>query len=122
MPVKLSNVWIVVCGLGIVVPAYFAQQNPPSKGREVTKLYADTCASCHGANMSGGSASSLADHRWRYGGDVASIARSLREGHTVAGMVAREGSLTFLSIPTIHTGVMTGSIFPTVTKVRTDWG
>jgi aldose sugar dehydrogenase len=93
MPVKLSNVWIVVCGLGIVVPAYFAQQNPPSEGREVTKLYADTCASCHGANMSGGSASSLADNTWRYGGDDASIARSIRDGHSDAGMPAMRQAL-----------------------------
>ena len=42
--------------LGVAVPAsYFAQQNPPSKGREVTKLYTEKCASCHGADMSGGS-------------------------------------------------------------------
>jgi mono/diheme cytochrome c family protein len=77
--VKRSNIWTIVCGLGIVLPAYFAQQNPPSKGREVTKLYAENCASCHGADMSGGSASSLVDAAWRYGGDDVSITHSIRD-------------------------------------------
>jgi glucose/arabinose dehydrogenase len=73
--------------LGFVFPATdFARQNPPSQGREVTKLYAANCASCHGADLSGGSASSLVDSIWRYGGDDASIARSIRDGHPDAGM------------------------------------
>lgn len=89
MPVKLSNVWLVVCGPAIILPAsYFAQQNPPSQGREVTKLYTGNCAGCHGADMSGGSASSLADAAWRFGGDDASIANSIRDGHPDAGMPA----------------------------------
>jgi glucose/arabinose dehydrogenase len=42
--------------------------------------------------MSGGSASSLADATWRYGGDDASITRSIRDGHPDAGMPAmRQG-------------------------------
>jgi glucose/arabinose dehydrogenase len=82
-----------VCGLGIVLPAYFAQQNPPSKGRDVTKLYAENCASCHGTDMSGGSASSLVDDAWRYGGDDVSITRSIRDGHPDAGMPAMRQAL-----------------------------
>jgi glucose/arabinose dehydrogenase len=75
--------------LGIVLPAsHFAQQNPPSQGREVTKLYADNCSNCHGADMSGGSAPSLLDGTWRYGGDDASITHSIRDGHPDAGMPA----------------------------------
>jgi glucose/arabinose dehydrogenase len=38
--------------------------------------------------MSGGLASSLVDATWRYGGDDASIARSIRDGHPDAGMPA----------------------------------
>jgi hypothetical protein len=50
---KLSNAWMVVWCLDIVLPtSYFARQNPPSQGREVTKLYAEKCASCHRADMS----------------------------------------------------------------------
>jgi glucose/arabinose dehydrogenase len=84
--VKEYSAW-VICSLGIALCAScFAWQNPPSKGREVTKLYSDKCASCHGPDMSGGSASSLLDGVWRYGGDDASIARSIRDGHPKAGM------------------------------------
>lgn len=80
--------------MGIALPAScFAWQNPPSQGREVTKLYADQCAACHGADMSGGSASSLVDTTWRYGGDDASIARSIRDGHPDAGMPAMRQAL-----------------------------
>jgi aldose sugar dehydrogenase len=94
MPVKFSNVWILVCGLSIAFPlSDFGQQNPPSQGREVTKLYADKCASCHGADMSGDSASSLADSTWRYGGDDASITRSICDGHPDAGMPAMRQAL-----------------------------
>jgi aldose sugar dehydrogenase len=94
LPVKVSNVWILVSCLGMVLPAsYFAQQNPPSEGREVTKLYTDNCASCHGADMSGGSASSRVDAIWRYRGDDASITRSIRDGNPDAGMPAMRQAL-----------------------------
>jgi len=63
-----------------------AQQNPPSHGRDVTKLYTQYCASCHGVNMEGGSASSLVHGKWRHGGDDASIAASIRDGQTAEGM------------------------------------
>ncbi len=83
-----------MCGLAVVLPAaYFARQNPPSKGREVTKLYADNCASCHGADLSGGSASSLVDNNWRYGGDDASITNSIRNRHSGAGMPSLQQTL-----------------------------
>jgi aldose sugar dehydrogenase len=83
-----------VCCLGIALPAsYFAQKNPPSQGREVTQLYAEDCAACHGADMSGGSASSLLDSTWRYTGDDSSIARRIRDGHPDAGMPAMRQSL-----------------------------
>jgi aldose sugar dehydrogenase len=78
----------------MVFPASdFAWQNPPSQGREATKLYVENCAGCHGADMSGGSASSLADATWRYGGDDASITRSIRDGHPEAGMPAMRQAL-----------------------------
>ena len=38
--------------------------------------------------MAGGSASSLVDGKWRYGGDDSSIAASIRDGHPEAGMPA----------------------------------
>ncbi len=78
------------CVLTITVGASLGQQNPPSRGRDVTKLYTEKCASCHGAEMAGGSASSLVDGKWRYGGDDASVANSIRHGHPEAGMPAME--------------------------------
>jgi mono/diheme cytochrome c family protein len=77
----------------IVAGLIFAQQNPPSRGRDVAKLYTEKCASCHRAEMAGGSASSLVDAIWRYGGDDASIANSIRDGHPEAGMPAMEKDL-----------------------------
>jgi len=92
--VTAPKIQLLACCLGIVLPAsFFAQQNPPSQGREVTKLYASDCASCHGADMSGGPASSLVDATWRYGGDDASMARSIRDGHPEAGMPSMRQSL-----------------------------
>ncbi len=86
--------WLIICSLGFALSAScFAWQNPPSKGREVTKLYSDKCASCHGADLSGGSASSLVDGVWRYGSDDAGIARSIRDGHPDAGMPAMRQQL-----------------------------
>jgi len=70
-----------------------AWQNPEPKGRDVTKIYAGSCAACHGADLSGGSASSLADSVWRFGGDDASLAASIRDGHPKEGMPAMRQSL-----------------------------
>lgn len=87
VPVKFSNVSITVFCLGIVGAApLFSQQNPPSRGRNIPKLYTENCASCHGADMSGGSAGSLVDRNWRFGSDDASIARSIRDRHAGIGM------------------------------------
>ncbi len=86
---KRASLALVVCGLAVATTV-FGQQNPPSRGRDVTKLYTDKCASCHGAEMAGGSASSLVDGIWRYGGDDDSLANSIRSGHPEAGMPAME--------------------------------
>jgi aldose sugar dehydrogenase len=84
--------------LGVASVLCFAQQNPLSAGREVTKLYAAKCSSCHGPELSGGSASSLVDGKWRFGGDDASIVRSIRDGHPEAGMPAMGESLNTAEI------------------------
>ena len=46
-------------------------------------VYAQFCAGCHGPNLQGGSATSLADDEWKHGGDDASVAKVISEG--VAG-------------------------------------
>jgi glucose/arabinose dehydrogenase len=59
---------------------------PKPHPRNVAKLYAELCASCHGATLTGGQAPSLLDNEWKWGADDASIAKSIREGNVAAGM------------------------------------
>jgi aldose sugar dehydrogenase len=87
-----SNLWIGIC-LSLTGLASFAQQNPPSRGRDVTKLYTEYCASCHGTDMAGRSGPSLVDGTWRHGGDDSSIAGSISHGYPDAGMPAMENEL-----------------------------
>ncbi len=54
--------------------------------RDVTKVYAEVCAACHGAKLEGGKAQSLLDDTWVFGGDDASMATTIREGRLAAGM------------------------------------
>jgi glucose/arabinose dehydrogenase len=84
-----SNVWIAMY-VSLAGLTSFAQQNPPSRGRDVTKLYNQYCASCHGTEMAGGSASSLVDGVWRHGGDDSSLSSSIRNGRPEEGMPAME--------------------------------
>jgi glucose/arabinose dehydrogenase len=56
------------------------------KPREVAGLFAESCANCHGAQLQGNRAGSLVDDTWQYGGDDASLAKSIRDGHPAVGM------------------------------------
>ena len=85
--IKRSNICIAI-GLSLTGASCFAQQNPPSRGRDVTKLYAEYCAGCHGADTTGGSGPSLVDGAWRRGGDDSIIAASIRIGYPHEGMPA----------------------------------
>ncbi len=96
-----SKITIFLSLFGLLPLSSFAQWNPPGKGREITKLYADKCASCHGADMSGASASSLVDGKWRYGGDDASLTRSIRDGHPDGGMPAMVAQVNRAEIRTL---------------------
>jgi len=58
----------------------------PGQARDVTKLFTELCAVCHGKDMQGGLAPSLVDAVWKYGSDDASITRSIREGNITNGM------------------------------------
>lgn len=53
---------------------------------QVADSYAKNCASCHGANLQGGSAPSMLDDLWNHGGDNESLARSIRDGIPDKGM------------------------------------
>jgi glucose/arabinose dehydrogenase len=63
--------------------------------RPVERVFAENCARCHGTSLRGGQAASLVDDVWAHGGDDASLARSIREGHQVeSGMPAFGGALS----------------------------
>ena len=85
--IKRSIISIVI-GLSLAGASCFAQQNPPSRGREITKLYTEYCAGCHAADMTGGSGPTLVDGAWRHGGADSSIAASIRTGYPHEGMPA----------------------------------
>src|SRR5690606_24371951 len=60
----------------------------------VADLYTQHCASCHGDRLQGGSAPSMLDDEWTYGGDDASLARSIHDGYPERGMPAWAGTLS----------------------------
>ncbi len=70
---------------GLIAVAACAQAQPGGR-RDVAQVFAESCASCHGASLQGGQAASLVDDAWTYGGDDASLAKSIREGQAEAGM------------------------------------
>jgi glucose/arabinose dehydrogenase len=75
----------ILTSASLVVAPRLGAQSPP-KGREVVKIYAETCANCHGPNLQGAQFSSLIDADWKFGSDDASLTKSIREGHPQQGM------------------------------------
>lgn len=79
-----------------LLPAVRADATPPdtippftlSKGRDVTRLYAQLCANCHGEDLRGNKTDSLLDDHWKYvdGSDDAAIAAVIRDGLPRSGM------------------------------------
>lgn len=62
--------------------------------RSPERIYAVSCASCHGANHQGGMASSLADGVWAYGARDSDIFRNIKFGLTTMGMPAYGESIS----------------------------
>jgi glucose/arabinose dehydrogenase/cytochrome c5 len=60
----------------------------------VKDIYDKNCASCHGQDLNGGSAGSLIDAHWQYGGSDKEITNSIAKGIVNAGMPAWEGGLS----------------------------
>ena len=83
--------------LGCLVAAARASvgiTNPPApKGRDAGVIYAELCASCHGAKLEGGKGGSLRGPTWKHGGDDASLVRSIRAGFPAAGMPAFQATV-----------------------------
>ncbi|MCF3650991.1 PQQ-dependent sugar dehydrogenase [Synoicihabitans lomoniglobus] len=65
-----------------------------AQSRDAEDIYAQFCASCHGANLAGGSAPSMLDDEWVHGGTDADIARVITEGALDQGMPAWGPALT----------------------------
>jgi len=80
---RLAGIAAVLCFSGT---ALFQAQAQP--GGSINRLYAQHCASCHGAQMQGGQAPSMLDDEWVNGGDDESLARSIRNGSPEKGMPA----------------------------------
>lgn len=67
----------------------------PAQNRDVARLYAEHCASCHGADLRGGQTDSLLDDVWRHGtGDDETLFRVIRDGDELNGMPAMGGALS----------------------------
>jgi glucose/arabinose dehydrogenase len=80
---RVAIVAFTVLGIATAGIAWQAAHTP----RDVQRVYADMCASCHGSDLKGGgTAPSLVDETWKFGGDDASIATSIRDGRPAAGM------------------------------------
>lgn len=73
-----------------------AQPGPGRGGRgnPAAGLVTQFCASCHGPTLQGGSATSLMDEDWKFGGDDASIAASIRDGRPGTAMVPFKDLIT----------------------------
>lgn len=73
-------------------PAGGARQEAASGGpRDRTgggELFAQYCAGCHGADLRGGSAASLVDDEWAFGGTDADVLESIRNGRPGTPMLA----------------------------------
>ena len=57
-----------------------------TKMRNVSELYSQNCAACHGDNMEGGQTESLLDDTWKHGSDDASLRKIIAEGSEENGM------------------------------------
>jgi glucose/arabinose dehydrogenase len=84
---SLTSCAVLVAALGAA-----GQESGPAARRERPELpgtaeYAQLCAGCHGPGLTGGSASSLVDRRWLYGGDNESILASIRDGRPDTAMI-----------------------------------
>ncbi len=70
----------------LVAAPLLVRAQPKQHPREVSKLFGELCASCHGPKLTGAQAKSLLDDTWAFGGDDVSLAKSIKDGHPAQGM------------------------------------
>jgi glucose/arabinose dehydrogenase len=61
---------------------------------KIWAVYDQHCVACHGRNLEGGAAGSLVDGAWKFGGDDAQIAETIREGRKGTAMASFKPLLT----------------------------
>lgn len=81
----LTATCLTACSVSAKDPAISTDAATVQKGAEI---YATMCASCHGDDLTGGSAPTLFDDEWVYGGSNAEIVKSIVSGIEEAGMPA----------------------------------
>jgi hypothetical protein len=84
----MSTRTVLVCAFVVLGLATIAvARQPPQKARDVKAVYAKMCASLPRSGHEGaGAAPSLLDDTWKFGGDDAGIAASIRDGRPAAGV------------------------------------
>ena len=79
------------------------------------EIYAEYCSSCHGNNLEGGAAPSMADDVWAYGGSEAEIRLSITSGIEDIGMPEFGSAFSDKQISDLVTYIKNGS---TVTAIK----
>lgn len=81
-----------VAALG-VSPAAMAQEDADAPFADAIRNYQQHCAQCHGADLNGGSASSLVNGQWMFGAERGYMVRNTKHGLPHIGMPAFEEAL-----------------------------
>jgi glucose/arabinose dehydrogenase len=80
---------VVALAAGCLV---LAQSTSPR--RDVTKVWSEYCAQCHGADMAGAHAPTMLDDTWTSGNDDAALAAAIKDGLPANGMPPFGGVLS----------------------------
>jgi glucose/arabinose dehydrogenase len=95
------TLWTVAVAAVALAASAPAPPRDPRAGRgpddPITKtwtVYDQHCVACHGRNLEGGAAGSLVDGVWKFGGEDAQIAETIREGRQGTAMASFKPVLT----------------------------
>ncbi len=80
--------------LTLLVIATFVLYCQAKAQSDGASLYQKFCAQCHGADLSGGNASSLLDGIWQFGTENSYVVRNIKHGIPHLGMPSYERSMT----------------------------
>ena len=72
------------------------------------ELYGQYCESCHGVNLSGGLAPSLADQNWEFGGEDKDLIKIINRGNDEVGMPAFGDQLNVEEVQNIISYIRSG--------------